>query len=152
MSLDLSKKEQNILKCFSKDGSIVKFAQRELTSEQWEKLFNDEFIASYLACVNGANESEKVQDKLFESYKKMSRESLLEQLTPKLQPESIATFMFLVFILYNIPRDYKEMYLNKLVEYMSNKDELLECLCDNSEQLSEFTFEDINLLDDGTCV
>ena len=158
---ELTQRERNIIKCFGRDPNIVHFLKSELSD--WnvdKKIYNEKFLIRFLACLDSYDKSKKDQQALIKKYQKRSHKNLAADIVSRLQPSTVPTFMFLIFILYKVSSRIKEKYLERLMGHLTNTDDIQQCLCDNADTETLLSTEDIKnvpmkelyLLPSGRCV
>ncbi len=155
----LTNKEKNIIRCFGRDPNVVNFLKQELTGwDVGKKIFNEAFLARFLSCLESYNKSETVQKLALKKYQSKSYSTLSTEIVSKLQPSTVPTFMFLLFILYKVSSRLRETYLQKLISHLSNSKDIQKCLCDNSEKdtllgdpIKEVQMDELYLLPSGRC-
>nr|QBK88009.1 MAG: DNA topoisomerase I [Marseillevirus LCMAC202] len=158
---ELTQKERNIIKCFGRDPNVVAFLKSELSGgDVNKKIYNIGFLAQFLACLDTYDQAKKIQQSTYKKYQKKSFELLAADVVSRLQPSSVPTFMFLIFILYKVSSRMKEQYLQQLVNHLTDVSGIQECLCDNSDQETIITvypiktvaMNELYLLPSGRCV
>ena len=157
----ISQKEKNIIKCFAKDPNVLQFLKDELIGPNVnKKIYNVDFLARFLSCLEAYDQSEAEREKILTSYQTQSYQALTQKLLAKIKPSSIPTYMFLLFILYKVSSRMREQYLKQLLDHIKNKQEIQECLCDNSndqtlitdESIKSIDMDNLYLLPSGRCI
>jgi len=111
----LNENDRNIIKCFAKDTAIVDFLKQDLLSaENDHPVYTDKFLNKFIKCVsNGASGN---------------KSNLIKQIVDILKPSAMSTYLFLAYLLHNIPIDIREKYLKSLLERVGDKEAVQQCL------------------------
>jgi len=147
----LSGREKNIIKCFGKDKNVIKFLQLELVNS---KIFQKDLLIKYLNCVDIVNGNKP------KKYELKSVDSLFNEIKSILKPDTIETYIFLIYILFKQSSRQRESYLRTMLKHLKSVEDIQKCLCDNLDdetiitgyKISDLNINELYVLPSGRCV
>jgi len=114
---NLGENDRRIIQCFAKDESVISFLKDDLLSGRLShKVYTDEFLKKFIECTE-----EETQDL-------SSRVEIVEHIVKDLKPSSVATYLFLVYLLHKVSVDLRKEYLKSLLERVKDKSTIQQCL------------------------